>query len=180
MSALMSALVARFAEIEDELNVLDAATGDGDHGSTILRGLRAAALDAADPIKAFRGATGGASGSLFAQVITAILAAESGADLAGALSAAAQKVGQIGQAKPGDKTMLDALIPASVAANDDSDPFGAAMTGALAGLETTRAMAARRGRARYVEGAGVGHLDAGARSVVECLTVLARLMGDRS
>ncbi len=173
----MSAMVSRFAEVEDELNALDAATGDGDHGSTILRGLRAAALNAEDPVRSFRSAAGGASGSLFAQVIAAMLAAEAGANLAGALSAAAQKVGQIGQAKPGDKTMLDALIPASVAALGNTDPVGKAVMAASEGLKATRAMAARRGRARYVEGAGLGHLDAGARSVVECLTVLAQVMG---
>jgi phosphoenolpyruvate---glycerone phosphotransferase subunit DhaL len=179
MSKLLPALVIRFGELEDELNALDAATGDGDHGSTILRGLRAASLDVSDPVRAFRSATGGASGSLFAQIIAATLAAEAGASLADALSLAAQRVGQIGQAKLGDKTMLDALIPASIAANDHGDPAGAAVAAAAAGLEATRAMAARRGRARYVEGAGVGHLDAGARSVVVCLDVLARLLGAR-
>jgi phosphoenolpyruvate---glycerone phosphotransferase subunit DhaL len=175
MSALLAALVARFTQIEDDLNALDAATGDGDHGSTILRGFRAAA-DASDPVKAFRMATGGASGSLFAQVIAALLHVEGGANLADALTVAAQKIGQIGQAKPGDKTMLDGLIPAAEAANG-TDPLQAAIAAATMGLEATRGMAAKRGRARYVEGAGVGHLDAGARSVVECLTVLADIKG---
>lgn len=176
MSALLPALVARFTAIEDDLNALDAATGDGDHGSTILRGLRAAVSDFSDPVKAFRTATGGASGSLFAQLIAALLRVEGGADLADALTTAAQKIGQIGQARPGDKTMLDALIPAAVAAGG-ADPVQAAITAAATGLEATRAMAAKRGRARYVEAAGVGHPDAGARSVVECLTVLGRMTG---
>lgn len=179
MSALLSALVTRFALIEGDLNSLDAATGDGDHGSTMLRGLRAATGDPSDPVKAFRTTTGGASGSLFSQVIAALLAVQGGANLADTLATAAMKISQIGQAKAGDKTMLDALIPAAEAARDPS-PLPAAIKAATAGLEATRSMAARRGRARYVEGAGVGHLDAGARSIVECLTVLGEFTGGQA
>ena len=72
-------------------------------------------------------------------------------------------------ARAGDKTMLDALIPAARA----TDARGAARAGA----EATRAMAARRGRARHVEGAGVGHLDAGAVSVAEILELYAATDG---
>ena len=174
MSALLQALVTRFTAAEDDLNTLDAATGDGDHGSTILRGLRAAAAAPEDAVTAFRTATGGASGSLFAQVLGALIAAQDGTPLAEALSRAATRIAQIGQAKPGDKTMLDALIPAAEAA-----PGGlpAAIAAAQAGAAATRAMAARRGRARYVEGAGVGHVDAGATSVVHCLQVFAEHEG---
>jgi len=170
MSALLQALVTRFTGAEDDLNALDAATGDGDHGSTILRGLRAAAAAPDDAVAAFRTATGGASGSLFAQVLGAMIAVQEGAALAEALTRAADRIAQIGQAKPGDKTMLDALIPAAAAAPDG---LCAAIAAAEAGAEATRAMAARRGRARYVEGAGVGHIDAGATSVAHCLQVLA-------
>jgi dihydroxyacetone kinase len=107
---------------------------------------------------------------------TALLKVEGGANLADSLATAAEKIIQIGQAKPGDKTMLDALIPAAKAA-DGPDPLPAAIEAATKGLEATRAMAAKRGRARYVEGAGLGHLDAGALSVVECLTVLGDVTG---
>jgi dihydroxyacetone kinase-like protein len=161
---LVARLAARFAALEDELNALDAVAGDGDHGTTMLRGLRAA-LGADDPVAAFRSAAGGASGSLFAQLLAALIAHQAGETLPDALTRAAARIGAIGQAKPGDRTMLDALVPASQAA----DPLAAARAGA----EATRAMPARRGRARHVEGAGLGHMDAGARSVVEMLAVLA-------
>jgi len=174
MSALLQGLVIRFAGAEDDLNALDAATGDGDHGSTILRGMRAAAAAPNDAVTAFRTATGGASGSLFAQVLTALIAVQDGAALAPALTHAADRIARIGQAKPGDKTMLDALLPAAAAAPDG---LHAAIAAAEAGAAATRAMAARRGRARYVEAAGVGHLDAGATSVVHCLQVLAEHKG---
>lgn len=164
---LIARLVARFTVLEDELNALDAVAGDGDHGATMLRGLKAAEL-AADPVTAFRTAAGGASGSLFAQVLAALVAYEGGEVLPVALARAATRIGAVGQAKPGDRTMLDALIPASLA----KDPTGAAQA-AWRGAEATRAMPARRGRAKHVEGAGLGHVDAGARSVAEMLVVVA-------
>lgn len=167
MDPLLDRLAARFAELEDALNALDAAAGDGDHGTTILRGLRAAATAEADPIAAFRRAAGGASGSLFAQVLSAVLAIRDGAAPGPALAAAAQRISTLGQARAGDRTMLDALMPASEA----TDLMGAAAA-AKRGAETTAGMTARRGRARYVEGAGQGHVDAGARSVAEILAVL--------
>lgn len=164
---LVARLVLRFAELEDELNGLDAVAGDGDHGSTMLRGLRAAA-QGPDPVAAFRTAAGGASGSLFAQVLAALLAHEKGAPLSEALASAATRIGAVGQAKPGDRTMLDALIPAS----GEATASGAARA-AMIGAEATRSMPARRGRAKHVENAGLGHIDAGARSVAEMLAVVA-------
>ena len=164
---LLADLVARFTVLEPELNALDAAAGDGDHGSTILRGLRAAHA-ADDPVVAFRTATGGASGSLFAHLLSALLAHTSGEALAPALTRAAQRIGAVGQARPGDRTMLDALIPASQA-----DTPAAAARSAAQGAAATATMTARRGRARHVEGAGLGHVDAGALSVAEMLAVLA-------
>ena len=164
---LLAALLARFTALEADLNALDAAAGDGDHGSTILRGLRAA-VGADDPVVAFRTATGGASGSLFAHVLAALIAHQGGEALGPALARAAQRIGAVGQAKPGDRTMLDALIPASRA----TDPAGVARA-AAEGAAATADMTARRGRARHVEGAGMGHVDAGARSVAEMLAVLA-------
>ena len=170
MKELLDQLVSRFETLESELNALDAATGDGDHGATILKGLRAAAAAPDAPAKAFRQAAGGASGSLFGQIIAALDKVEGGQTaLDAGLEEAAGKIMTLGQAKPGDKTMLDALVPAAAAGADAT----AAAEAAEAGLEATRAMAAKRGRARYVEGAGVGHLDAGAKSVAEILAAYA-------
>lgn len=169
--ALLDHLAAHFADLADELNALDAAAGDGDHGATILRGLRAAAAAESDPVAAFRSAAGGASGSLFAQVLSAALAIRDGAAPSETLGAAAKRIGALGQAKPGDRTMLDALLPAA-----EADDLSAATRAAVQGAEATAQMAAKRGRARYVEGAGQGHVDAGARSVAEILGMLAWTM----
>lgn len=166
--------MARFEELEDELNRRDAAIGDGDHGSTILKGLRAAAAEPDIPAKAFRKMAGGASGSLFGTLIGALHSVAQGkANLPAALSDAADRIGQMGQAKPGDKTMLDALLPATKALD-----AAAAAEAARLGCDATRDMAAKRGRAKYVEGAGVGHVDPGATSVAEILDEFSKAVSE--
>lgn len=164
----LARLVERFEALEPHLNALDAATGDGDHGTTMLKGLRAAAAATEAPGAAFRKAAGGASGTIFSLLVAALTEANA-ESLPDALKAAATKIAQIGGARAGDKTMLDALLPAALAANATT----AAAAAAWHGAEATRPMAAKRGRARYVEGAGVGHLDAGAVSVAEILNLFA-------
>lgn len=168
MKDFLSLCVTRFETLEYALNALDAATGDGDHGATILKGLRAAATADEAPEKAFRKAAGGASGSLFALVISALSKATDGEPIGDVLAIAATKIYTLGQAKAGDKTMLDALIPASMT----KTPRDAAMA-AEAGRVATKEMAAKRGRTKYVEGAGVGHIDAGATSVAVLLDLYA-------
>ncbi len=165
-----TALVARFETLEHGLNLLDAATGDGDHGSTIVKGLRAIVADENNtPAKRFRRAAGGASGSLFAELIGALdKVLNHGNDLSEALQTAADRINQLGQAVSGDKTMLDALLPAARA-----DSITSAVSAAHHGADSTTAMVARRGRAKNVEGGGAGHKDAGATSVAEMLTVFA-------
>ena len=113
-----SGLAERFRELEQPLNALDAATGDGDHGAAMRRGLEAAATaDAGAAAKAFRGAAGGASGTLFGALVGGLEAALAGEkDLPSALAHAAGQIAKLGMAKRGDKTMLDALIPAAEAA----------------------------------------------------------------
>ena len=170
---VFDALTQKFAAIESELNQLDSAIGDGDHGTTMLRGLQAVqAAPHLPAAKTFRRAAGGASGSLFSQLFVAIEKITDGqSDIGLPLAQAADLIHQIGQAVAGDKTMLDALIPAS-RTNTLRDAAEAARRGAQA----TKDMQARRGRARYVEGAGVGHVDAGAMSVAQMLDVVAEYM----
>ena len=180
--AFFSALAERFRELEQPLNALDAATGDGDHGAAMRRGLEAvaaaeAATDPGTAAQVFRAAAGGASGTLFGALVGGLEATLAGEkDLPSALAHAAGQIAKLGMAKRGDKTMLDALIPAAEAAG--AAPNGgtaqAAAEAARRGAEATTRMTARRGRARYVENGGVGHGDAGARSVAEMLSEYAR------
>lgn len=174
MSDLMARLSDHFAGLEAELNRLDAKTGDGDHGTTICKGLKAAAETTEDPGKAFGRAAGGASGSLFAILVGSLHdASMHPGKLAQCLSCACEKIQVIGNAKAGDKTMLDALLPAAEAAEGSDNPAQAAAQASKAGAETTRDMVARRGRAKHVEQGGMGHVDPGAVSVAAMLEVYA-------
>jgi len=79
-AALISALAARLREERAALDALDAAAGDGDHGTTVLTGIEAAlaAPEGTAPERAFRMAAGGASGPLFATLLAALLRAGAG------------------------------------------------------------------------------------------------------
>lgn len=189
--AFFAALAKIFAHEEQPLNALDAAIGDGDHGSTMLRGMLAASATAAatnqmlpgaifiEAGTAFQKATGGAGGTVFAQIFKAIGAASgenqtlSPSSLAQGLTAASAQVQKLGRAHPGGKTMLDALEPAAkvLAA---SASLNAGVQAARAGAEATKEMTASIGRARFVAEGGKGHLDPGARSVVLILEGLER------
>ena len=165
-------LLASITARKDELNALDAALGDGDHGTTMVRGLTKAAQ--ADPglgAKAFMRASGGAAGTLFGLVLVAIERhLDSGADLAAELALAEARICDLGQVKPGDKSMIDALTPAVAALK--SSGLDAAIEAARHGCEATIVLEARRGRAQYVEGKGRGHQDPGATSIVILFEVL--------
>ncbi|WP_435258557.1 dihydroxyacetone kinase subunit DhaK [Thioclava sp. FR2] len=170
---------------EAALNALDAKSGDGDTGSTLAGASRAllARLDKlplADPTQLYRAigmelaqTMGGSSGVLLAIFFAAAGdASASGKNWIGALSAGLDRVMQVGGAKPGDRTMIDALAPALAAL-----PNGvkAAATAARAGAEATAKMTrAKAGRASYL-GADklAGHNDPGAEGVARMFEDLA-------
>ena len=171
-----------FAAETDALNALDRPVGDGDHGSTMARGAAAAARCAKDAAEtdtlmqaaglAFRQASGGASGALFAEIPLAIgRAVDAGSalharHLVDGIAGAVTRIQRLGRARPGDKTMLDALVPAlerGEAALEGggtlADVVAAMRDGATAGAESTIEMAARAGRGRFVPDGGRGHMD---------------------
>lgn len=166
-----NALRARFASEADQLNALDAAIGDGDHGATMLRGLTKAAKADGARAKAFMRASGGASGTLFGLILLEIEAhLDTGAVLQDGLSRACARICDLGEVAVGDKSMVDALSPAidALASGD----LEVAIAAAKAGRDGTKDLSARRGRAQYVENGGRGHVDPGAVSVVHFLEVL--------
>jgi dihydroxyacetone kinase len=158
---------------------LDAAAGDGDFGAILARAARGvqAALDAAEDCgsdadlllaaaQAVAG-VGGTTGPLWGTgLLRACDAIERGP--AAALRAAADGIAEVGGARAGDRTMLDALLPAAEALESGADPVSAAADGAAA----TAGMTARRGRASYVPGGGAGHVDAGAQAVADLLAAM--------
>jgi phosphoenolpyruvate---glycerone phosphotransferase subunit DhaL len=192
--ASVLAWIRRFAaEIEEhraELVRLDTAIGDGDHGTNMQRGMRKAlerldTLDGDDIGAALKavgmalvasvgGAAGPLYGTLFLQMGTATAGASTldVAGLADALEAGVKGVQARGKAEPGDKTMVDALLPAAgalreAATSGDVGPQEAARLAAAAaedGMKATIEMEARKGRASYLGPRSVGHQDPGATS----------------
>ncbi|MBE4752380.1 dihydroxyacetone kinase subunit DhaK [Corallococcus sp. ZKHCc1 1396] len=174
---------------EETLTELDSAAGDGDLGLSLVRG--AAAIRAlpegawATPSgaltelgQALRRSIGGSSGPFYA---TALLRASrhltnkvpDAADWAKAFQVAVEAVSELGGARPGDRTMVDALHPAAEAlgrAVREGKSLGAAWAEATRaaeqGAEATASMTARLGRASYLGERAKGIPDAGAAAVV--------------
>jgi dihydroxyacetone kinase phosphoprotein-dependent L subunit len=179
---------------EAELGKLDAAAGDGDHGATMVRGLKAAvaALDQDAPNAgallsqagmAFSDAAGGASGALYGMFLVTVgqqlgAGPYGSADVAAALGAGQETIARLGKAEPGDKTMLDALNPfVSALAEADDAALAAAWRQALPAAEegaaATAAMVAKRGRSAKLGERSLGHRDPGAVSMTYLLGATA-------
>jgi dihydroxyacetone kinase-like protein len=181
----------------DHLTQLDAAIGDADHGINLARGFTAvlSALDAASPggpgaILTLTGNTliskvGGASGPLYGTAFRRAgksLGDAADVDLpavSAALDAALAGVQQLGAAREGDTTMVDALAPATRAfgkaiAEGASEPeaLRSLADAAEAGAEATIPMQALKGRASYLGPRSVGHEDPGAVSTALILGAL--------
>jgi dihydroxyacetone kinase len=180
--------------MESELGRLDAAAGDGDHGVGMVRGLRAAveAIESYDGTarqtfrrggSAFQNAAGGASGALVGAWLIAIGTALPDRDeavdtaaLALALDQALATLQRLGQAQPGDKTMVDTLAPFCTGLNDAAsrglgitDAWAAALPAGAAGMLSTIDMVSRRGRASRLGERSRGVQDAGATSIYHVL-----------
>jgi dihydroxyacetone kinase-like protein len=171
---------------KDKLNELDAAIGDGDHGSNVVRGFEAVLAQASQftetsPIEKdlmvcaqqLMSKIGGSSGPLLGSAFMALSMSLKGktsftnAEFGAALSAAADKIGMLGKSHAGEKTMLDALIPAADAMKNSSAPldFSIAYTAAQKGAEDTIPLLATKGRASYLGERSRGHMDPGACSI---------------
>jgi phosphoenolpyruvate---glycerone phosphotransferase subunit DhaL len=182
------------AERRTWLTDLDAAIGGGDHGINLDRGLAAVAADLERPDapdeggpllesagRRLIGVVGGASGALYGRALVRAgeaVTANPDPDRLGetALSAAIDAIEQLGKAARGDKTMLDALLPALEALRADATGgparYSRAAEAAAAGADATIPLVARKGRASYLGERSVNHRDPGAASsslLVACL-----------
>jgi phosphoenolpyruvate---glycerone phosphotransferase subunit DhaL len=181
----------------DRLTRLDSSIGDSDHGVNLHRGFTAVtgaldSMDAATPgeILAKTGTTliskvGGASGPLYGSVFRTAgkLLTEPVASpdqVLAALRAGLAAVQRLGGAQPGDKTMVDAFVPALDAFDRDLSGGGdlasaaaSAAQAAEAGAEATIPLQARKGRASYLGPRSVGHEDPGAASTALIFRALA-------
>jgi phosphoenolpyruvate---glycerone phosphotransferase subunit DhaL len=183
----LHAFAEEATERRAELTKLDTAIGDGDHGTNMDRGMRKAVekLDAQEGddigallktvgmalVSTVGGAAGPLYGTLFLQLGTKAAGKEE-LDLAGwteALDAAVTGVRARGKAEPGDKTMVDALLPALEALRAaEGEELGEALRRSAAaaeeGMRATIPMEARKGRASYLGPRSVDHQDPGATS----------------
>jgi phosphoenolpyruvate---glycerone phosphotransferase subunit DhaL len=181
----MNRFAGEMSEHRAELVALDTAIGDGDHGTNMNRGMTKAleklqAAEQADPgtvlktvamslVSSVGGAAGPLYGTLFLQMGGA-LAGEGEVDLpkyAAAWRKALEGVQARGKAEPGDKTMVDALIPAVQALESASDlqtGLRAAVQAAEEGMKATTPLVARKGRASYLGERSKDHQDPGATS----------------
>jgi dihydroxyacetone kinase-like protein len=171
------------------LTELDSAIGDADHGINMDRGFQAVTgkLDSIAPSdiggclrtigSTLVSTVGGASGPLYGMFFMQMGGAAAGketlslAEFATAFEAGIGGVQRIGKAEPGDKTMLEALLPARdalTAAAADGTAVGPALERAAeaaeAGMLATVPLVARKGRASYLGERSAGHQDPGATS----------------
>lgn len=169
---------------EDEFSALDAVIGDGDHGQAIVTAMSAIVATAQEG-KEFKkmlddivfsvmlqvsGSTSTLLGAFFLGMSDHVSGTELDAVALKAMFAGGlANVQQQTKAQKGDKTMMDALIPAIEAiqtctSGDIKDIMNAGAKAALAGAESTIEMKANFGRARNYGERSIGHMDSGAAS----------------
>ena len=187
------------------LTDLDSPIGDADHGINMDRGFMAVLpkldtvegqdtgailkLVASTLISTVGGASGPLYGTAFLRAGVALTGKQSVSldDCVTAMGAAVQGVRDRGKATTGEKTMLDALVPAqealASAARDGLDlreAFALAATAAEEGAKATIPMLATKGRASYLGERSIGHQDAGATSSALILRALADTLAEAS
>jgi phosphoenolpyruvate---glycerone phosphotransferase subunit DhaL len=183
----------------DHLVQLDAAIGDGDHGTNMVRGFDAVvqAIDADSSLppgkllilsgRTLVSTVGGASGPLWGSALRSggrVLgdhASFDGGQLVDVLAAALASIKDLGTAAVGDKTMVDALEPAveTLRGRLDSgapldEAVDAAAVAAEDGMRSTIPLQARKGRASYLGERSVGHQDPGATSTALIIRALQK------
>ena len=185
----LEATAAVLAENKSYLTDLDSAIGDADHGTNMDRGFKkvmeklptVADKDIGNILKTVGmtliSTVGGASGPLYGTFyMRGGMAADAkeeldADDLINVLQGAVEGIVQRGRAQPGDKTMVDALLPALAALKEavaGGQELPAAVAAAVAaaeqGMKDTIPLQARKGRASYLGERSIGHQDPGATS----------------
>jgi dihydroxyacetone kinase len=200
--AALNAMADAVADIEQELGRIDAVAGDGDHGRGMVRGTRAALEGARTAQEAGHGPggvlvaasdawaakAGGTSGVLWGATLAALGhrlgdARPDATTVAEGVRAGYAALTALGGAKPGDKTMVDALLPfvetleAAVAAGSPLSTawVSAADTASSAAAETAQ-LRPQVGRARPLGEKSIGTPDAGAVSMAVCLRAVGTVL----
>lgn len=208
VARIFAAMADMLADAEDELGRIDAVAGDGDHGRGMVKGSSAARAAAARAVedgagqgsvlaaagKEWAAKAGGTSGVLWGAMLAALgsrlgdTGRPDGSTIAAGMRDGYEALIQLGGAAPGDKTMLDALLPfveqleQRVADGEQwQRAWATAADTAQAAAEATAELRPKVGRARPLAERSVGTPDAGAtslamcaRTVAECLTVTSK------
>ena len=211
VARIFDALAEMLAEAEEELGRIDAVAGDGDHGRGMVKGVNAARDAARHAVdegagqgsvlaaagRQWSARAGGTSGVLWGAFLTRLGARlgdtgkPDGATIAAGLRDGYDALIELGGAAPGDKTMLDALLPfvddLERRVNDGErwqQAWAAAAVVATEAARETADLQPKVGRARPLAERSVGTPDAGAtslamcaRTVADCFTLTAK--GDR-
>ncbi|OHC48124.1 MAG: D-erythrulose kinase [Rhodobacteraceae bacterium GWF1_65_7] len=205
VAGLLSRVATALAEAEEELGRIDAQAGDGDHGQGMARGSAAAAAAAAGAVADGAGAgtvlalagdawadrAGGTSGALWGVALRAWGQALADAETPDATTVAQgardalAAIVRLGGAQPGDKTLVDALVPFVEGLGNrvaGGQPLPHAWQGAAedatAAADATAALVPRLGRARPLAERSLGHPDAGAISLALCARVVGAALTD--
>ncbi|MFC4224112.1 dihydroxyacetone kinase family protein [Lysinibacter cavernae] len=203
-AALLEAACAALLDAEHLLTEMDQIVGDGDLGISLARGAKAiraevlpgaADRSAAETLRlvstTLSRVIGGTSGPLYASLLLGAARTlgqgdASEARLAEAFSTAVGYVTNLGGATVGDRTMMDALIPAAEAfassihdGASTSTALASATRAAVAGAESTAAMTALKGRSRYLGERAVGTADPGAQAVAIWLAAVSAELNSR-
>lgn len=187
-------------ENESMLGRLDAIAGDGDHGQGMTLGSTGAARAATDALAAGAGATslliaageqwaesaGGTSGALWGAALTSFAgvlsdqAPMTADDVVSGVRAMADTIVELGGAQPGDKTMVDAVLPFAetlATSRASGAPLAAAWAEAVAAASAAAAstadIVARRGRSRVLGDKSLGTPDPGATSFAMLMAAVA-------
>ncbi|RWP38791.1 dihydroxyacetone kinase subunit DhaL [Mesorhizobium sp.] len=201
LKRMFDAIAAAIEADKDRLCQLDGVIGDADHGIAMALGFGAVRdalapldLSATEPTvllntaaKSFLNAVGASSGPLYA---TAFMrgagavkgkAALAGADVVALFQAMAQGIQDRGKAEIGEKTMVDAWLPAAQAAaaahaagKTLSESLAAALEAAERGAEATKDMIAAKGRSSRLGERSLGHIDPGAASAVTVIGAMRK------
>ncbi len=198
--AILRQIAEKIQEEKDFLTELDNVIGDGDHGINLARGFQEvekkldtfAQMEPADVLKqtgmTLVSTVGGASGPLYGTAFMKAGMALKGKeeihmpDFLEAFQLAIDGVQMRGKSTKGEKTMLDAMIPAKEAIQAQweqeaspehvKDAFQAGIKAAEEGVEYTKTIAATKGRASYLGERSIGHQDPGATSFTMMLEVI--------
>lgn len=197
---VLEKIIADVNEQKDFLTQLDNVIGDGDHGINLDRGFQAVAKQMPsyadlgiddilkDVGKQLMKVVGGSSGPLYGSAYRKAGVYLKGKteitmeDFFGIMDSAIEQIQKLGKAVEGEKTMLDAMMPAtramkeSYAADGDAKKaLEAGVAAAEAGIEFTKTIIATKGRASYLGERSLGHQDPGATSFTLMLKDIAEL-----